>query len=178
MADFRLELKHAPGILAHSRPLPILTSTVYDAPGGPSFKQMRDGSVVGTDAPNPPDTPAHRDIRNHAMQFPDEALRAYHGNRILSKIGVYLPGTCGVALDRLTLGFRPMPLDELPVVGALPTNPDVHVAVTHSGITLAPILGQYTSDEVLSGSRIEMLSPYRPERFAAALRPAAITTTG
>jgi glycine/D-amino acid oxidase-like deaminating enzyme len=165
MAGFALALKHAPGILAHSLPLQPLTGTVYDAPGGLSFKQMTDGSVVGTDAPNPPDTAVHRDIRDHEMQFPDEALRAYHGNRILSKIGVYLPGARGVALERLTLGFRPMPMDELPVVGALPTAADVHVAVTHSGVTLAPIVGQYTSDEVLNASRTDILAPYRPERF-------------
>jgi glycine/D-amino acid oxidase-like deaminating enzyme len=167
MADFTLSLKHAPGILAHSRPLAPLTPTIYDGPGVLSFKQMRDGSVVGTDAPNPPDTPAHREIRDHAMPFPDAALAAYHGNRILTKIGGYLPGARGAALSRLTLGFRPMPLDEFPVVGALTTAPDVYVAVTHSGVTLAPILGQTIRDEVLGAARMDILAPYRPERFPA-----------
>jgi glycine/D-amino acid oxidase-like deaminating enzyme len=58
-------------------------------------------------------------------------------------------------------------MDGYPVMGALPNSSDVHVAVTHSGVTLAPIVGRYTSDEVLHGSRIEMLAPYRPERFPA-----------
>lgn len=168
MAGFALSLQHSPGILAHSAPLRALTPIIYDAPAGLSFKQMANGSVVGTDSPEPPDTPEHREIRAHARQFPDDALRAYHGNRILSKVGLVLPGARGMALDRLTLGFRPMPTDGFPVLGALPNAADVHVAVTHSGVTLAPIIGRYTSDEILHGTRVDVLEPYRPERFAAA----------
>jgi len=165
LAQFPLTLKHAPGILAHSATVRPLTRLVHDAPGGLSFKQMIDGSIVGTDAPNPPDTPAHQGIRAHAEEFPSRELREYHGNRILTKIGRFLPGAQGVALERLTLGFRPMPSDELPVMGALPNIPDIHVAVTHSGVTLAPIIGRLTAEEVISGSRAALLAPYRPERF-------------
>jgi glycine/D-amino acid oxidase-like deaminating enzyme len=165
LADYPLRLKHAPGILAHSASLPPLTRLVHDAPGGLSFKQMADGSVVGTDAPNPPDIPAHQGIRAHAEQFPGDELRNYHGNRILTKIGHFLPGAQGAHLDRLTLGYRPMPTDEFPVMGALPGFPDIHVAVTHSGVTLAPVVGRLTAEEVLHGTRAELFAPYRPERF-------------
>jgi len=166
MAGFDLKLRHAPGILAHSRPTSIITPIIYDAPGNLSLKQMADGSIVGTDSPEPPDTDVHADIRARAIAFPNEELRTMHGDRILSKIARVLPAVQGVALERLTLGFRPMPVDELPVVGALPTMPDVHVAVTHSGVTLAPILGRYATQEVLKGSRIDALAPFRPERFS------------
>jgi glycine/D-amino acid oxidase-like deaminating enzyme len=166
MAGFPLTLKHAPGILAHSASLPPLSRLVHDAPDGLSFKQMADGSVVGTDAPGPPDIPAHQGIRAHAEQFPTDELRNYHGNRILTKISKFLPAAQGAQLDRLTLGFRPMPADEFPVMGALPSLPDLHVAVTHSGVTLAPIIGRLTAREVLHGSRVGMFAPYRPERFA------------
>lgn len=165
MANYPLTLKHAPGILAHSASVSPLTRLVHDAPGGLSFKQMADGSVVGTDAPNPPDIPAHQGILAHVEQFPTDELRNYHGNRILTKIGAFLPGAQPMKLDRLTLGFRPVPTDELPIMGALPGNPDIHVAVTHSGVTLAPIVGQLTADEVLHGTRAEMFAPYRPERL-------------
>ena len=167
MAQFSLKLKHAPGILAHSVALPPLTTRVHDAPGGLSFKQMADGSVVGTDAPDPPDIPAHQGIREHSLDFPSDELRRYHGNRILTKISGFLPGARGAALERLTLGFRPMPLDEFPVMGALPDTPGIHVAVTHSGVTLAPLVGRLTAQEVLGGTRAALLAPYRPERFAA-----------
>jgi len=165
LAHVGLPLKHAPGILAHSKPVPMQTRPVHDAPGTLSFKQMADGSVVGTDALDPPDIPAHHEIRAHTVDFASDELRAYHGNRILGKIGAFLPAVSGAALDRLTLGFRPVPQDELPVMGALPTVSNIHVAVTHSGVTLAPIIGRYTADEVLRGLRVAMFAPYRPERF-------------
>lgn len=167
LCGFTLRLRHAPGILAHSAALPELTRLIHDAPGGVSFKQMANGSIVGTDAPEPPDLPVHAGIRAQAMDFPDDALRALHGERILAKIATFLPAVRSTKLDWLSLGFRPMPTDELPVVGALPATPDVHVAVTHSGVTLAPILGRWMTAEVMEATRIEALAPYRPERFAA-----------
>lgn len=165
MARFPLVLKHAPGILAHSARVPVVTRLVHDAPGNVSFKQMADGSIVGTDAPSPPDTPDHREVRAHAVPFPSSELRTYHGTRILGRIARFLPPAGSAQLDRLTLGFRPMPMDELPIMGALPNVPDIHVAVTHSGVTLAPIVGRLTAEEVLHGSRVAWFEPYRPERF-------------
>jgi len=167
MAGVALPLKHAPGILAHSLPLPEVTKMVYDGPRGIEFKQMANGRIVGTDAPLPPDIPAHGEIRDHAVDFPDAGVRSMHGRRVLERIATYLPAAKTAILDRLTLGFRPMPLDEFPVVGALPGTSDVYVAVTHSGVTLAPILGEYVSREILGEQLIDQLTPYRPTRFAS-----------
>jgi glycine/D-amino acid oxidase-like deaminating enzyme len=166
MAGLDLALRHAPGILAHSRPMSLVTPIIFDAPGTLTFKQMANGSIVGTDSPDPPDIAVHREILARAVPFPDDSLRALHGNRILGKIGAVLPASREVGLERLTLGFRPMPLDELPIVGAVPGAPAIHVAVMHSGVTLAPIIGRYVAREVLTGARVAELAPYRPERFA------------
>ncbi len=174
MAGFDLQLRHSPGILAHSVPIPELTKIVYDGPGGMEFKQMANGRIVGTDSLEVPDIPAHSEIRQHRMDFPDAALRAAHGARILGRISTVLPGAGGAMLDELTLGFRPMPIDGFPVVGPLPSAPDVYVAVTHSGVTLAPILGRHVSQEVLTDSRVDSLAPYRPTRFAGASPVGAI----
>jgi hypothetical protein len=43
----------------------------------------------------------------------------------------------------------------------------VYATVTHSGVTLAPILGRWVCSETLNGTRIDALSPYRPERFGS-----------
>ena len=168
LCDFKLKLRHAPGILAHSAPTAELTRIIHDAPAGLSFKQMANGSIVGTDAPEPPDLPVHAGILAGPMDFPDEALRAMHGNRILGKIAAFLPGVREAPLEWLSLGFRPMPTDDFPVVGALPATADVYATVTHSGVTLAPILGRWVSAELLYGTRRDELKPYRPERFAVA----------
>ena len=135
MAGFNMTLRHAPGILAHSRPTTMVTPIIHDAPGGASFRQAADGSIIGFDSPEPPNLAVHQQIRARAVPFPDAALRAMHGNRILTRVGAYLPAARGVPLERLTL---------------------------------APILGRYVAQEVLAGSRLEALAPYRPERFVAA----------
>jgi glycine/D-amino acid oxidase-like deaminating enzyme len=169
LAGFKLGLKHSPGILAHSKPLPALTRIVHDGPLDLSFKQMADGSIVGTDAPAPPDRPEHAAIRAAPGDFPSNELREMHGDRILTKIAGVLPPVKDVHLARLTLGFRPLPTDDLPVVGAVPGTPDVYVTVTHSGVTLAPILARYVTREIVDSELVDALTPYRPERFHSTL---------
>ena len=156
-----LQLRHAPGILAHSVPRPLVTRIVYDGPGGLEFKQMADGSIVGTDAEEAPPIPAHDAIRREPMDFPGEDLRNAHGQRILAHIGRYMPEAARASLQRLTLGFRPMPVDGLPIVDRVPTVANAHVAVTHSGVTLAPILGRLVAEEIVTGQHCAELAPYR-----------------
>ena len=153
--------------------MPALTRIIHEGPSDLSFKQMADGSLVGTDAPAPPDRPEHAAIRAAAGDFPSEALRKMHGNRILTRIATVLPAAKDARLERLTLGFRPMPTDDLPVIGQIPGAPDVYVSVTHSGVTLAPILGQYVTREIINGNLVDALAPYRPERFSPEVANAA-----
>jgi glycine/D-amino acid oxidase-like deaminating enzyme len=165
MAGFTLKLRHAPGMLAHSRTIPAVLNLVCDAPGGLSFKQMANGTVVGTDSPEPPDLPVHSVIRRSAIDFPDDSIRAYHGRRVLGKIATYFPASRLADLDHVTLGFRPMPTDGFPVIGKAPGVRGVYVAVTHSGVTLAPVLGRAVAAELLWGESVPELAPYRPARF-------------
>jgi glycine/D-amino acid oxidase-like deaminating enzyme len=164
---YRLPLRHAPGILAHSVPVAPLTRLVYDGPDELEFKQMASGRIVGEWHFEPPDIPPHREIRARTGDYPNPALRAAHGRRILDRIGATMPGARGVGLERLTLGFRPMPIDGFPVVGPAPGARDVYIAVTHSGITLAAILGRYVSREIVAEAPASALTPYRPTRFAS-----------
>ena len=53
-----------------------------------------------------------------------------------------------------------------------PAIGNAHVVATHSGVTLAPILGHLVADEVLHRRLDPMLAPYRPGRM---LQPAAGT---
>jgi glycine/D-amino acid oxidase-like deaminating enzyme len=108
----------------------------------------------------------HHDILEKHQDFPDAAIRTMHGQRILDKITTILPGARGAKLERLTLGFRPMPEDGFPIVGFVPGSSDVYVAVMHSGISLAPIMGQSISREILDDISVDSLAPYRPTRFA------------
>jgi glycine/D-amino acid oxidase-like deaminating enzyme len=60
---------------------------------------------------------------------------------------------------------RPMPGDGLPIVGPLPAMQGVFVAVTHSGITLGPLLAHLLAEEIVSGRVPPLLAAYRPARF-------------
>lgn len=64
------------------------------------------------------------------------------------------------------LGVRPMAPDDRPIAGPLPGVPGVYVLVTHSGITLGPLLGQLAAQEIVSGEPASLLDPYRPSRFS------------
>ncbi len=165
MLDFELRMQHAPGILAHSLPVQDFTKIVHEGPDHLSFKQMSNGRFVGTDATSPPSIPAHAEILHEVMSFPDPSIEAMHGERILGKIARAFPPAVGATFDRLTLGFRPVPSDGLPVLGSLPQTRDVYLAVMHSGVTLAPIVGRYVAEEILHGATIAALSHYRPARF-------------
>ncbi len=165
LVGYRPPLDHAPGILAHSRPMQLVSSAVHYAPGV-HFKQFPDGRLVGADSDVPPSTPDHEEILRQAGGFPSQAVRYEHGERILGRIGEVMHDARYAALDRLTLGFRPMPSDGLPIVGYIPGSSHVYLAVMHSGVTLAPIMGELISREVLTDNGTEALAPYRPERFA------------
>ncbi|HEY7273259.1 MAG TPA: FAD-dependent oxidoreductase [Actinoplanes sp.] len=62
--------------------------------------------------------------------------------------------------SRSTLCVRPLPLDGHPVVGWLPELPKLYLAVTHSGITLAPELARLVTADILRNGGDE-LDPYR-----------------
>ena len=158
-------LKHSPGILAHSAPLPRdIRTVIYGS--DIHFKQMPNGRIVAADSTYAPETAVHSNILRERLDFPDEETRLMHGRRILEKVPTVLPSARNAKLDRLTLGFRPLPEDEYPIVGFIPGTADVYIAVMHSGVTLAPIMGRMIKREILDDVSVDSLAPYRPGRFA------------
>lgn len=96
-------------------------------------------------------------------QPPADAVR-----RLLLRASAAIPGI-GMALSTPPtprICMRPMPSDGLPIVGALPGVRGVYVAVTHSGITLGPLLAQLLADQIVNGRVPDLLKPYTPARFS------------
>ena len=52
------------------------------------------------------------------------------------------------------------------MLGFSQAAPNVYVALTHSGVTLAPLVGELAALEIVEGATVEMLSAYRPDRFS------------
>ena len=148
-----------------------MTRHVYDGPTLLEWKQMADGSIVGLETSTPPHIPIHEQtILKGPMDFPP-GIAEMHGTRILSKIAAFVPSMKQSQFDHMTLGFRPMPTDNLPIVGPVPGVPGVSLCVTHSGVTLAAALGSYLANEVLTGHKEPLLAPYRPDRAFPPITP-------
>ena len=101
-----------------------------------------------------------------------------HADDLLARACRYLPGIAKAQAVPVPVGWRPMPLDGYPVMGFATEAPNLYIALTHSGVTLAPVLSQLAAQEICDGTPAEaVLGPYRPQRFAG-LRPeemAAVT---
>lgn len=73
----------------------------------------------------------------------------------------------GTKIDVETVIFsgRSFPEDGLSIVGYLDPDETVYSLVTHSGMTLAPLLGRLTASEI-GGAEEDLLAEFRPSRFA------------
>jgi glycine/D-amino acid oxidase-like deaminating enzyme len=69
-------------------------------------------------------------------------------------------------VESVRVGIRALPRDRKPVVG--PVRDGLYVVVTHSGITLAPALGELVAGELLDGQPAGALAGFRPRRGPAA----------
>ena len=90
--------------------------------------------------------------------------------KLLKNAKKMIPGFVGEdCIDecRLGVGVRPYPEDGMSLVGELPGSKGLHVVATHSGVSLAPILGTLMADSIIDGEMPERLKPFSLERFQA-----------
>lgn len=148
LADLRVPLENRSGLLAHTTPRTPPIGRVVVSPTV-SLIPRHDGRTV-----------AAARFANAAME-PSREM----GERMLEDAQRYLPSAGRLELDRVTLGWQAEPSDGHPILGFSNEGSDVYLAVTGSGVTLAPIIGRLAALEILDGVRVEMLEPYRLSRF-------------
>ena len=101
LAGLTVPLKESPGVLVHTAPLPALIDRVILAPAA-HMKQKPDGRVVtGVGFGGTPSKDASRE----------------GGEAFLKMAATVLPALRGATLEKVTLGWRPLPADEFPIVG-------------------------------------------------------------
>jgi glycine/D-amino acid oxidase-like deaminating enzyme len=156
----------APGVIATTRPMPHLLNTVVWAPG--SHMQQRDnGRIVIGEQGGPSKSTEHLErLSTHPQSFPDEATRIAHGERLRAAAVKFLPQLQDAQFERITIGWRPMPKDRHPIIGRVESTPDAYLAVTHSGVSLAPIIGRIAALEILDDIDVDMANPFRLTRFS------------
>lgn len=76
-----------------------------------------------------------------------------------------LPSIGQVAPEVARIGVRPIPADGLSAVGPMPGVAGYYVVVTHSGVTLSPLLARLVASEVVDGNQQSQLEPFRPSRL-------------
>jgi glycine/D-amino acid oxidase-like deaminating enzyme len=141
-----------PGLIVHSRPVPKLLNGLVIATEL-HVRQTHDGRIIagsdfgGTDPGNDAEGAA-RDL--------------------FAKLKAFLKDGESLEMDFHTVGYRPTPKDGFPILGGADGVEGLYLAVTHSGITLAPAIGRFAAEEILTGASEPLLAPYRLSRFAAA----------
>lgn len=89
--------------------------------------------------------------------------------RLVDAAARHLPGLAGAAIEEARVARRAIPPDGLPIAGRLADAPWLYHLVTHSGVTLAPLLGRLAAEEILGGAEDARLAPYRPDRFTTSV---------
>ncbi len=148
-AGFDLEMKAPPGLIIHSRPHAkllnglVLGSTLH-------MRQTEEGRIIAG---------ADYGGADPGMDS-GETVR-----QLFAQMKAMLRGADDLELDFHTVGYRPTPIDGFPVIGRPAGMEGLYIAVTHSGVTLAPALGLFAAREILEGRRDQLLAPYGPDRF-------------
>jgi glycine/D-amino acid oxidase-like deaminating enzyme len=122
-------------------------------------------------------SPTPREV--HLRQLPDGTIQMgqgtqesldrddsqAHADDLLDRAAHYFPALRGATAVPQPVGYRPMPADGLPVLGFARSCPNLYVAMMHSGVTLAPLVGDLAALEIGDAVTVDLLTPYRTERF-------------
>lgn len=156
--------RSTPGVIAITKPMPRLANRIVVAPGV-HLHQRDDGRFVLGEQDGAPKTEAHAQrLKGRPNDFPAEVFAQQHGRRMLDVAQRYIPSIAGAEIEAAYIGWRPLPLDGHPVLGANPDRRDLYIAIMHSGVSLAPIVGQLVTHELTEDAAIDQLGPYRPTR--------------
>jgi glycine/D-amino acid oxidase-like deaminating enzyme len=153
-AGLRVPMANVPGIILHTTPVAPVVDHIILSPDI-HFRQEPDGRLVAGEVFSG-DGPGKDRITTDPAGLAED---------VLARLRARLPGVADLRLDRVMLGLRPVPVDGLPVVGAMRGADGLYVAAMHSGVTLGPLVGRLAAGEILGGEGAALLAPFRPDRF-------------
>lgn len=163
MAEIRVPHYHTFGATLLTQPLPPLFKTiaVLHSPRERlpliNVRQLPHGAVmIQSGAPD-------------NTQEGDRGATDAEVEEIAGDARAVMPMLQSIEIAEVRRGRRPIPKDGRSIVGFAPEVANVYVATTHSGVTLTPLIGTFAAIEIAHRARVEVLAPFRPERFA---RPA------
>lgn len=86
------------------------------------------------------------------------------GREFASRLAALLADAADAQVEELLVGYRAMPRDTRSIIGTLPSCPWLYLVATHSGVTLAPLLGTGVAKEIL-GEVEPLFADFRPDRL-------------
>ena len=169
-AGFDLPQRSTPGVIVITQPMPPVLSHIVVAPGI-HIHQRLDGRLVLGEQDGAPENAAHKlRLTARPTRFPNAATASQHAQRLITLAKEYLTGLPEVNAEEVIIGWRPLPLDGHPVIGPSPADPHAYVAVMHSGVSLAAIVGELVAEEMLTGERAPVLATFRTDRDFESVR--------
>ena len=169
-AGFDLPQRSTPGVIVITQPMPPVLNHIVVAPGI-HIHQRLDGRLVLGEQEGAPENTAHKlRLTARPTRFPNAATASQHAQRLITLASEYVTGLPEVNAEEVIIGWRPLPLDGHPVIGPSPADPNAYVAVMHSGVSLAAIVGELVAEEILTGERAPVLTPFRADRAFESVR--------
>lgn len=164
LAGLDIPQRSTPGVIVVTKPMPPLINRIIVAPGV-HIHQRDDGRIVLGEQDGTPDTDAHAErLQNRPNRFPEQVIAEQHASRILGIAEKFVPGILSAEIEDVFIGWRPLPVDGHPVLGRSPNQPSAYLAIMHSGVSLAPVVGELVAKEILGGAHAAGLEEYRPNR--------------
>ena len=148
--EWQLPMHNKKGLIVQTSPVAHLIKHVLMT-NDVHFKQNADGSLTAGEI--------------FSGDFDENIVALDLASDVLSRISKKFDFNTNLIATNIKIGTRPVPIDGFPVVGNIEEQKGVFVAVMHSGVTLAPLIGQLLASEMLNTTKSPLLEPFRPSRF-------------
>ena len=148
--DWVLPMQNKKGLILQTSPVPHLINHIMMT-DDVHFRQNVDGSLTAGEI--------------FSGDLDPSSLPLDLASDVIARLKAKLNGLRKINLTDVRIGTRPVPMDGFPVIGNVPGHEGLFVAVMHSGVTLAPLIGQLLASEMLQMSESSLLVPFRPNRF-------------
>ncbi|MGC4940601.1 NAD(P)/FAD-dependent oxidoreductase [Kribbella sp. DT2] len=144
-----LPVEPSPAILVRLRAKPGLVRAIVATPALEA-RQLDDGTVLAPTV--------------YSGETAQAALRAT-AQRVRDQFAARFRGGGDAEIISVEVGWRPMPVDDEPIIGGPAGTEGLYVAVMHSAITLAAAVGRLAASEILTDRPAPELEGCRPTRF-------------
>ena len=150
--DIKIPMLSRPGLMLRTSPAPKSLSNVCATPDF-ELLQRNDGRFML------PVSAGHQSAKSEYISN----LPAKMAEKAMSQLLDYFPNI-DLSLEEVMLAYRPVPEDELPVIGQAGPR-GLNFLTMHSAATLGIIAGECLAKQML-GQDMSNLKPFHPERFA------------